>query len=53
MQTRRTVPWAMVFRGLCEKYHWTPDTVASLTMYQALIYLGYWAPEDIFQQKTV
>lgn len=53
MKTRRTIPWAVVFRGLAEKFHWTPTTISELTMYQALIYLGYWSPEDIFQQRTV
>jgi hypothetical protein len=53
MPTRRTVPWAAVFRGLAERYHWTPSTIAGLTMYEALVYLGYWCPEDIFQKQAV
>jgi len=36
-----------------EKYHWTPEQVGKLTMYQALIYAGFWAPEDIWQKQDV
>jgi len=47
--SRRTIPWATVIRGLCEKYGWTPDDVGRLTMYQAMVMAGLWCPEDIWQ----
>jgi hypothetical protein len=38
---------------LAEKYHWTPQQVEALTLYQALVYSGFWCPEDIWQKQDV
>jgi phage shock protein PspC (stress-responsive transcriptional regulator) len=50
LQTRRTMPWAPIFRGLAERYGWSPDVIAGLTMYQALMYCGFRCPEDVTVQ---
>lgn len=49
--TRRTIPWAAVFRNLAERYHWTFQQIGDLTMYQTMVAAGAWAPEDIFFRK--
>jgi hypothetical protein len=51
LPSRRTVPWASIFRGLSEKYGWTAEEISRLTMYQALVYSGCWCPEDIWQKQ--
>lgn len=49
--SRRTVPWAKVYRGLAEKYGWSFEYIGSLTMYQAFVASGFWCPEDIFRES--
>jgi len=51
LPSRRTVPWAKIFRGLAEKHGWTPDQIGKLTIYQAFVFCGMWCPEDIWREE--